>query len=265
MGIIQHIEFEGVEGIRVGRFSGRINTTCLVYRIGETLIDAGPPNQWKWIRQFIQDRNITRTLVTHHHEDHSGNGAFIREELRKRVLAPEPSLPLLQSGYRVHLYRRIIWGMPPPFTAEVLPKMMELGEGLTLKAIPAPGHSIDMHCFLIPERGWLFSGDLYISDHPLFSREDENPLKEIQSLQRILKKDFRIVFCAHRGVIENGKEALQGKLDYLLSLKEQVDMLRRAGKSDREIRKSLLGREALLSWLTGFHFSKTNLIRGLCG
>ena len=45
--MIERIEHHEVEGIRVGRFGSQINTTCIVYRLGSTVIDVGPPNQWR--------------------------------------------------------------------------------------------------------------------------------------------------------------------------------------------------------------------------
>ena len=40
-----------VHGFRTGRFDFGINTTFIIYRLGETLIDAGPTNQRLW--QFL--------------------------------------------------------------------------------------------------------------------------------------------------------------------------------------------------------------------
>jgi hypothetical protein len=68
------------------------------------------------------------------------------------------------------------------------------------------------------------------------------------------------MFCAHRGVIASGKAALRRKLDFLESLCQQVADLHRQGRSREEITRRLLGREGLMTLLTGYHFSKRNLI-----
>ncbi len=265
MAIVERFEFEGGEGLRVGRFTRRINTTCYVYRVGETLIDTGPPNQWKWIRKFIRQRRIRQVLVTHHHEDHSGNGAPIQQELGIPVYAPPATMPYLINGYKVHLYRRIVWGKPGVYEALPLPPEFRASDGRIFKVIPAPGHSPDMHCILLTDKGWLFTGDLYISHKPSFSRVEEKPLIEIGSLRKVLEEDFQTVYCGHRGMVENGRAAIEAKLSYLESLKKAVEQLRRVGKSVPEIRNELLGKETFLSWVTMYHFSKKNLIASLSG
>ncbi len=145
--------------------------------------------------------------------------------------------------------------------AEILPEEIELEPGRRLRTIPSPGHSRDMTCYLEPERGWLFSGDLYISRSTRHMRADEDLGEQIASLRRIVALDFETVFCSHRGVVRSGKQALQAKLDFLESLCQRVGQLRSEGRSDREITRLLLGRENWLSWATGLHFSKRNLIR----
>ncbi len=263
MAIIERLRHAEVEGIRVGRFRGRISTTCIVYRFAEVVIDTGPPNQWRWVKRFIQEHQPRQVLITHHHEDHGGNGARLQKELSLPLLAHREGVPLLQNGFKVHLYRKIIWGTPPSYVAEAVDQEIHLSGGETLLPVLAPGHSRDMTCFLLKQRGWLFSGDLYIASRPKFLRRDENPKQEIESLKKVLQLDFDVLFCAHRGIVKNGKQALQDKLDFLLELHARIAQLYAQGKSLGEITRELLGREEVLSWLTFFHFSKRNLIRGL--
>ncbi|RMF56347.1 MAG: MBL fold metallo-hydrolase [Calditrichaeota bacterium] len=263
MSVVETVVFEDVEGIRVGRFKGKINTTCWFYRIGRTLIDTGPPNQWKWVKNFIEERQIERVVITHHHEDHSGNGARIVEEFKIPIYAPPSSIPYLQNGYKVHLYRQVVWGRPLNFKALPTTVPLEVGEGMSIQLIPTPGHSEDMHCLLIPERQWLFTGDLFISESPQYARVDENPLQEMESIRNILEHNFRILFCGHRGVVENGYQALAAKLNYLQQLQIKAEFLYQNGHSLNEITYKLLGKERGLSLITGFHFTKKNLIKKL--
>lgn len=256
----ERIEHDGIEGIRVGRYGSRINTTCIVYRLGSTVIDTGPPNQWRVVRRFLREREVDRVLVTHHHEDHSGNLEPIRRSLQAEIYSPHAGIAPLGEGFRLRPYQRVVWGRPARVRAEPLPDEIEIDRGRRLCALPSPGHSTDMTCFLEPDRGWLFTGDLYIAAKTRYLREDEDIAVEIESLQRVLRLDFETVFCSHRGVVRAGREALAGKLDFLENLCGQVESMRAEGRSRREITRRLLGRESLLSWLTGLHFSKRNLI-----
>jgi glyoxylase-like metal-dependent hydrolase (beta-lactamase superfamily II) len=230
--------------------------------LSSTLVDTGPPNQWPAVRTFLQERKIERVLVTHHHEDHSGNARRLKDEMRANVFVPERGIEPMSRGFRIRPYQWVIWGKPGLLEAKASPDEMVLEGGLRLRTVAAPGHSPDMTCYLEPERGWLFTGDLYIASKPRFMRADEDVEAQIASLRRVLDLDFETVFCAHRGVITDGRRAIQAKLDYLASLRDEVRHLDAEGRSIGEITRILLGRENFLSLVTFYHFSKRNLVRG---
>jgi len=253
-------QHDGVEGLRTGRFDFGISSSCILYRLGSTVIDTGPPNQWRLVRRFLSERDVTRVVITHHHEDHSGNGARLGRDMNVDVFLPSEGVELMKRGFPLRAYQRIIWGVPVRFEAQSVPDELELEHGFLLRAIPAPGHSSDMTCYLEPNRGWLFTGDLYIASKPLFLRADENLGDEIESLRGVLELDFETVFCAHRGVVSNGRQAIRAKLDYLVSLRDEVRKLHAEGHSVSAIKHMLLGREGMLSFITMFHFSKKHLI-----
>ncbi len=259
---IERLEFEGVEGLRVGRFGSQINTTCILYRIGSTVVDTGPPNQWSVVRAFLRERAVERVVVTHHHEDHGGNLAAIGAELKPELRAPGGSIAPLARGFRLRPYQRLIWGRPGRVRPLPLPPSLPLAGGATLEPIRAPGHSSDMTCFLERERGWLFGGDLYISSRTRYLRSDESVAETIDTLGRVLELDFGTLFCSHRGPIPRGRAALRRKLDFLEELCGRVAELLDRGRSEREITRELLGREGWMRWVTLGHFSKRNLVRG---
>ena len=230
MSVVDRIEFADIEGIRVGRFTSQINTTCILYRLGGTVIDTGPANQWRFVRRFLGERDVTRVLVTHHHEDHSGNLAPIKRNLDAPILSPRDGVEALSKGYEVQFYRRLIWGRPRTVNPEPVPDRIELAGGMSLVTVPTPGHSTDSTCYLEPNRGWLFTGDLYIAARTRYLRLDENLGEHIASLRRVLELNFDTLLCSHRGVIS------------------------------AEITRELLGGEGHLGLFTRFHFAKRNLI-----
>jgi glyoxylase-like metal-dependent hydrolase (beta-lactamase superfamily II) len=263
--MIERLQHAAVEGLRVGRFSRRYNTTCILYRLGSTVIDTGPPNQWRLVRAFLAERAVRQVIVTHHHEDHGGNLAPIRRAFAAPLYAPRPGLAALASGFPLRPYQHLFWGRPEPVQARELPPRVALDDGGALEAIPASGHSADMTCLLERERGWLFAGDLYIAARTRLLRQDEDLGAEIASLRRVLGCDFDTLFCAHRGVLGDGKTVLRRKLDFLESLCQQVADLHGQGRSVPEITRVLLGREGLMTLVTGYHFSKRNLIAACLG
>ena len=259
------LSYESVVGCRVGRWPFGMPSQAICYRVDHTLIDTGPPNQWRAVRRFVEEEHqahgIERVVCTHHHEDHSGNAARIQELLDVPVYAPEKSLDRLENGFSIELYRRIVWGTPPSVTAQPLPETLPLSSGATLHAHSAPGHAEDMVCLHVPERGWLFTADLFLSPRLEYLRYDEDVYALADSLHRMAQLDVGTLFCGHRGVVENGAQALQTKARYLEALCGQVN--RRYYREQQplpHIQRELLGREGLLSWVTAGDFSKSNLI-----
>lgn len=261
MSIVRRFDFEWVEGLRVGRFDLGVNTSAILYRLGSTLIDTGPPNRWPAVRDFLQDRMVGRVLLTHHHEDHSGNAARIQREKGAAVLAHSLAIHHLAHGWPLSPYQRLFWGRPELCEAGTLPDEIGLDGTGRLQVIASPGHADDLVCYLEPERGWLFTGDLFISARPRYLRFDEDLGRQIASLRNILTYNFEVVFCGHRGVVVDGYRAIREKLDYLETLSAEARELHRSGWPVGRIVRQMLGREDLTSLATGYTFTKGNLIR----
>ncbi|TYO95820.1 glyoxylase-like metal-dependent hydrolase (beta-lactamase superfamily II) [Geothermobacter ehrlichii] len=261
MGIVQRIHCGEVEGLRAGRFDRGVNTAAICYRFGTALIDSGCANRWRQVRRFVRERPLTHLLLTHHHEDHSGNAARIQKMTGARVLAPALALRPLASGWRMYPYQHLLFGRPKRLQAETVPDSIELEGGYRLQVLAAQGHAADLVCYLEPERGWLFSGDLFIAEKTRYLRRDEDLALLLQSLKKVLRYDFQTIFCGHRGVITDGKRALAAKLAYLEELCAKVRELSRQGVPAKAITRRLLGREDVVSLVTGFQFTKGNLVR----
>jgi glyoxylase-like metal-dependent hydrolase (beta-lactamase superfamily II) len=260
-GIQQRCQHGPIEGLKVGRFNFGVNTSFVIYRIGTTWIDAGPPNRWRQVERWAQEKPVENVLLTHHHEDHSGNAFPLQEKWGARVLAPALSLPLLRQGFPIQFYRRQVWGLPKPVIAEALECVWEDPGGYRWEVVPTPGHADDMVCLFERSQGWLFSADLYVATRVRYGRREDRLQLEIESLRRVLQLPFETLFCSHRGPVPNGRQALQGKLDYLVSLRQQACELQHQGHSLAQITRALLGREDHVSYLSGFHFCKSHLIR----
>jgi glyoxylase-like metal-dependent hydrolase (beta-lactamase superfamily II) len=254
-----------VHGFRTGRFDFGINTTFIIYRLGETLIDAGPSNQWSTIKRVLKPLPIKTLLITHHHEDHSGNANRISKLKKLLPYAPLLGQEKLAKGYPTPLLQKLIWGSPLKVKTQTLPDQLVINEGLdcqtTVMAIPTPGHAKDLTCLFFPEQKYLFSGDMYISKSLKYLRSDENLTQLIESLNTLIALDFEILFCPHRGIVKEGKQALQDKRQNLLTLCAKSQELLQQGLTETEIVVKLLGPEDGLAKLSKFNISKGNLIR----
>lgn len=265
MAVLKHYQYDNgqhsVVGFRVGRFNLGINTTFIVYRIGNTLIDTGPTNQWKFIRRELDKVDVRQLLITHHHEDHAGNAGRIARLKQLMPLAPQQGREKIARGYRTPLLQKIIWGSPIPAQTEPLPLDFCLDDGTRVQAVHTPGHAKDLHCLFFPQQKYLFSGDMYISRSLKLLRADENLQQLMASLETLLALDFEVLFCPHNGIVEQGKQALQDKFDNLSKLCQQAAELKQQGDDEDLIMEKLLGPEDTLARLTRGNISKRNLIR----
>lgn len=265
MPLIHKIDHPFVEGIRVGRTDSkgqyRINTTCIVYRLGDTIIDTGPTKEWKTVKRFIEERDIRQALLTHYHEDHSGNCGHIQTCFNAVIHSHINNHQKLSSGFNMNLSSRLLFGKISLARPESYPSRLPLENALTLEALHMPGHSNDMTCLYEPNEGWLFSGDLYVASQVRYAHKEECVSQQIDSLQKAIALDFKTLFCAHRGLISKGKQALQHKLNFLIDFQGEVLQLHQKGYSDRAITRKLLGREDSVALLSGFDMSKRNLVK----
>jgi len=95
----------------------------------------------------------------------------------------------LKKPYSILPYQKYVWGRTTPVRVKRFPQIIETPSG---KMIPVhtPGHAKDHTVFFLPEKGVLFSGDLYLADHIKFFRSDENMGIQIESLKKVINLDF---------------------------------------------------------------------------
>jgi len=242
MAVIETLKYQQVNAIRVGRFNQGINSSFIVYQLGDLMIDTGPANQWKYVHSFVEKQQVKRVILTHFHEDHSGNSQPL-QKMGIDVFAPELTQQLIAQRFAMPMIQKIIWGRPKPAKVAGLPTQIAFDATTNFTTIAVPGHCKEMNAYLLADRGWLFSGDLYIASKVRYLHRHENFSLQLDSLKRVLSYDFEVMFCPHRGIVKHGKQALQNKLDYLEGLIASAKQLHQQGMSTKQITRQLLGRE----------------------
>lgn len=243
---------------RAGAAAGGIKI-CL-FLVDGLLIDCGPQSMGADIRKFCLSHEISQLAITHMHEDHCGMAFWIQENLDIPVYLHAGALDEASRDGAHAMFRRAAWGERPAFNARPMPDVIKTGK-YSFQAVHTPGH-LPHHCaFFEKKQGWLFSGDLFVNPAPRFCSSGENMAQLISSIEKLLTLDFGVMFCAHSGVLENGRELLVQKLNYLYSFREKVRFLRRDGLTDREIDAQLFPSHQGRADSSNGEWSSYNMVR----
>jgi glyoxylase-like metal-dependent hydrolase (beta-lactamase superfamily II) len=240
---------------------GRPLMSVYCYLIGDTLIDCGQAKMAGAMKSFVSTHRIKQLLLTHHHEDHSGNAAMIANECGAAVLGHPITAHKMGHIRPILPYQHLVWGQSKKVAVSPLPAVVA-SNGFRFLSIHTPGHSKDHTVYLEVQNGWLFSGDLYLGDRIKFFRSDEQIDQQIQSLQIVLQHDFEALFCAHNPVLKNGQGRLRRKLAYLENIVGTVGLLLTRGLPEREIIRQLDHRQdRFVKFFTMGNASYANMIR----
>lgn len=234
------------------------------YLVDGLLIDTGCRHTAGELAGFLEGKDIRLVVNTHHHEDHVGANALIREKFEAGIMAPPLAVPLIGRVPVLNPYQELVWGVPEPSPAEPLAETLKTGK-FTFRVVGTPGHCEDHVALLEPNMGWCFSGDIFVSESQKVLRADEDINIIARSVERLLKiKTGRLVlFTSIGAVVEDGRRALKSYLDYLRDLFLRVKQLYREGLAPDAIRDRVFGRESAMSQLTGGHYSSENMIRSI--
>ncbi len=244
----------GYPGLRLNVF---------LYHVDGILIDTGPSKLSKKIKPFILRYPPKEVVITHIHEDHCGMAYWINETIPEIPIYVHPeSMEKTPKPAKLPLYRHLFWGPRKPFKAKPYPENIET-DHYNFKVIYTNGHSSDHVVLYEKERGWLFTGDLFITPKPkvLFCEEDAK--KTLTALSKILKLDISELFCAHSGHHKKGYEMLKKKKDYLESLYQEISDLKLQGYSLEEVHRRLFPKSSLITYISRGEWSSFNLVKSL--
>lgn len=231
-----------------------------LYFIDGLLVDTGPSIRKRNLVPIFQSWEIEQVVLTHYHEDHAGMASWLAEYSNATIFGHGKTVEHVNKRAQLPWYRKLFSGPRDAFQASAFPRVIQTGK-YEFHPIETPGHTDDHICFLEPNKGWLFTGDLYITPYPKVFLKEESINAYIESIEKLQQLDYQTIFCAHEGVITTGKQMMDYKLDYLKRIKQEVIRLHQLGFSEQAITKNLFPKQVKLEQLTFGSFSRLNLVR----
>ena len=248
MQYLKHQKHEAVEIFQFGYSPiGKPLMSVNCYYLDGLLIDSAQSNCEKKVLETFREKPIEKIILTHWHEDHSGNAAVLAKQHNVPILAHKITQEKLRNGFKIHLYEKYLFGKTKTFDGQLLDNQQVIKtENFELTPIFTPGHSADHTVFLEKNHGWLFSGDLWVGIKIKVFRRDEKFWQQVDSFKKVLNYDFEVLFCGHNPRLKNGKELLQQKLQYFEDFGGKVLDFHKKGLTNKQIIKALGRKDSLL-------------------
>jgi glyoxylase-like metal-dependent hydrolase (beta-lactamase superfamily II) len=190
-----------------------------------TLVDAGMPGSDRTILDYIEGlglpgASLDYIVVTHHHLDHVGSLAAIRESTGAEVLAHAADAPIITgerppppaSGGLMRFLFRLLSPVLPKARSAPVDRTLQDGDRLDILGgavvVHAPGHTPGCITLHFPAERLLVCGD--VIDHrrgrlgppPKPFTEDRD--RALASLRRLAELDFEVLCPGHGPPITTG-------------------------------------------------------------
>lgn len=216
-----------------------IGQKVFVYMVDGLLIDSGPETLQEELLPYFQDNSFDQLVLTHNHEDHTGNAAWIQKNLDVPITIHSSGLAgcLVNGDYPD--YRRITWGGRRAFLPQPINSVIQ-SRNLEWQVIHTPGHADDHIALYNETRKIMFTGDLYVAARTKVSMKTESIPQIMSSIRLLLECEFDAIYCSHAGYLENGRDLLNQKLRYLEGISLKAKALAAGGESSQEIADTLL-------------------------
>lgn len=245
--------------------AGRGRYWTSAYMVDGLMVDTGCAYTANDLLRALDGIPLAHIFNTHSHEDHIGaNGPLQRERSTLDILAHPLALPILarpREMQPLHPYRRLYWGWPEPSSGKPVSHHETIEtEHHRFRVIHTPGHSPDHLCLYEPDRGWLFTGDLFVGGRERALRADYDIWQIIDSLKHVVELPLNWIFPGSARVRENPKENLDSKISYLEGFGGRVLELHEKGLGVNSIVRALCGKPMSVEWITLGHFSRRNLV-----
>ncbi|TFG32843.1 MBL fold metallo-hydrolase [Candidatus Thorarchaeota archaeon] len=208
------------------------------YLIRDTLFDAGCGNAISKFQEFVSTREINHVYISHSHEDHVGCLHIF--DGKAKIYANKMTEQALREPQTIGEFFDFVWGQPKPVSEiTTMPSTFSIGD-LSFEVIPLPGHAADMVGYYEPDKRWFFSFDAVpLPSKKKIAMPEENIPQMVATMKKIRDMDIEILFDSHKGPIDNPREHIQLRIDYINMIEKEARVLHEDGKSIEEIQDVL--------------------------
>jgi len=236
---IKHRQASHVNMYKVGvSYLGKPVKPVYFFEVDGLLIDTGPSLAQLAVSKTVKALGVSKIILTHTHEDHSGNAAILKEQLGLPVYAHILSMEIMARGFDILPYQKAMFGRAKPVSIRPVDGKIETDQ-YSFEIIHTPGHAQEHIALYERKQGWLFSGDLFVAEKIKYFRKHESMSEQIKSLKKLVRLDFDYLFCNHNPQLKNGKVMLIRKMHYFEELYGQIKDHHRKGLSTEEIMKAV--------------------------
>ena len=152
MRLVKIYDFKGVKGFKLGwSLFGPPLMTVYCYTFGDLMVDTGQSHMEKEALEIAGTHKIKRIFLTHHHEDHSGNAAAIKQLLDVQVFGHPLTKEKMKARFSILPYQKYVWGKARPLAIEIVSESIETALG-DMIPVHTPGHSKDHTIYFLIEK-----------------------------------------------------------------------------------------------------------------
>lgn len=211
---------------------------AIAYLVEDIMIDSGCPNALEDLEKYAAKTEVSKIYVTHPHEDHYGGCSVFAPH--STIYAAKPDIKILKDPPVYPDFFQFVWGQPKPLAdVEKLPSRFAVGN-FEFEVIPLPGHWQHMVGFYEPHRKWLFSADAVpLPTRKFIAMPEENIPLMVETMKKIAEMDISVLFDAHKGPVENPKDHIQARIDFIKDIQKRALILHEEGLSIQEIQDRL--------------------------
>jgi glyoxylase-like metal-dependent hydrolase (beta-lactamase superfamily II) len=228
------------------------------------LVDTGLPDSLEVVREGIKShgfsvKDISYIFITHEHHDHCGTlGPLLRENPKIKAYIHPLGIPWVADPSQEEANRKSklpaqmaarFASMEPVPLSRLTPfkdgDRFDLGDGVKLKVIFAPGHQPGGVVILEEKNQGLFINDLVGNcfedcDYQMILNPPRSDIYlAMESLEKIKRMEVKRLFLGHFGISQHPQKLIQGALDSMQKLIDIADRNVKNGHPERIISQVL--------------------------